>query len=536
MPTETKWHAEAKRHGIDLAFGAAGVAFGWESLTFPFGRDQGLYFYVGRGWLHGAMPYRDLLDQKTPGIYVLNAIAIALFGENMWGVRVLDLLVVVLTGIVAASFTAAPGERPLRGVRGGCIAMTSLLYFGYFNFWDTAQCELGYSMLGLASIWAARSAAVRSRAEVTAGLLASLAVIMKPPAVWLGFAAFVVCLSRVRWREEGGRARAAITTVRFTASFLLPLLLLILYFGVHHALWAMADVVIGANRYYVTHESSIHSLRDVWEATLTYYRIYNPLGSVLLVGGLVATFIHHRSNDRDLRNRYLFCFLLCALGFAAVLMQKKFYTYHWGVVIGPAVALTGCLAADISRSLPAAHERRTVGISAVALVLFLWRASDGGYQNWYVENDAALSWLSGRIDREAFTRHFDLPWLDYRYHDDERVGLWLRAHSKPSDLVAVRGFEPAIYAVAQRECPGRFFWTTFLTSPVRAYRREEWLAEDDAAFARTPPRYIVCLAGQHEGVDAAETYYARGYVLRERIDDLQILERAPVPSLALQPQ
>lgn len=525
MQPETNRLAEAKRHVLDVALGAAGLAFGWESLTFPFGRDQGLYFYVGRGWLHGQMPYRDLLDQKTPGIYVLNALAIALFGENMWGVRVIDLLFVALTGLVVASFTTRPGQAPMPGVRGGCIAMMSFLFYGYLNFWDTAQCELGCSMLGLASIWAARSVAVRGRAEIVSGLLASLAVIMKPPAVWLGITAFVLCLLHDRWRDEGGKKRLALTTARFGAAFALPLVLVLVYFAAHHALDAMIDVVVGANRYYVTHESSIHGLGDVWQNTLDYYRLYDPLASVLLAAGFTMAYLHHRRGDVEARNRYLFCFLLGVLGFMAVLMQKKFYGYHWTVVLGPVTALAGCLAVDLERVLGSARERRAVAFVVTAFVLFLWRLSDAGYHNWYDENAAALGWLTGRIDREEFTTHFSAPWLDYRYHDDELVGLWLKTHSEPTDLVAVRGFEPAIYAVAHRECPGRFFWTTFLTSPFRAYRREEWLAEDAAAFARTPPRYIVTLADQHEGVDAAETYLARGYVFRERIDDLEILER-----------
>src|SRR5579864_7791604 len=72
------------------------------SLAYPFGRDQGLYFYVGREWLlRGALPYRDLFEQKTPGIYVVHAACIALFGERVWGIRVADVVAVALIGVLA---------------------------------------------------------------------------------------------------------------------------------------------------------------------------------------------------------------------------------------------------------------------------------------------------------------------------------------------------------------------------------------------------------------------------------------------------
>src|SRR4051812_13773256 len=77
---------------IDAVLGVLGVLFGAVSLTYPFGRDQGLYYYVAREWVaHGSIVYRDVLDHKTPGIYALHALAIRLFGEHTWGIRIADL-------------------------------------------------------------------------------------------------------------------------------------------------------------------------------------------------------------------------------------------------------------------------------------------------------------------------------------------------------------------------------------------------------------------------------------------------------------
>ena len=40
-------------------------------------------------------------------------------------------------------------------------------------------------------------------------------------------------------------------------------------------------------------------------------------------------------------------------------------------------------------------------------------------------------------------------------------------------------------------CTSRFFWTAWLTDPTRAYRREEFAAQDRSTFERTPPRFVV---------------------------------------------
>jgi hypothetical protein len=144
---------------------------------------------------------------------------------------------------------------------------------------------------------------------------------------------------------------------------------------------------------------------------------------------------------------------------------------------------------------------------------------------WLRVNGAAIAWTRGQISREDFTRNFDEGMIGFWYHDSEQVGLWIRDHSSPEDFVAVRGFQPEIYAVAERRYPGRFFWTTFLVNPARAYKREQWLDEDRRAFAAHPPRYVVTLSDIHEGIDSEEYYLPMGYVERERMREFTILEK-----------
>ena len=47
---------------IDAALLVLAALFASVSLTFPFGRDQGIWYYMGRMWLHGQVPYRDAID------------------------------------------------------------------------------------------------------------------------------------------------------------------------------------------------------------------------------------------------------------------------------------------------------------------------------------------------------------------------------------------------------------------------------------------------------------------------------------------
>src|ERR1041384_6374475 len=59
---------------------------------FGFGRDQGIYAVVGDAVLDGKMPYRDVWDFKPPGIFLVFALAEALFGKAMASIRLIEVI------------------------------------------------------------------------------------------------------------------------------------------------------------------------------------------------------------------------------------------------------------------------------------------------------------------------------------------------------------------------------------------------------------------------------------------------------------
>lgn len=64
------------------------------------GRDQGVYFYIGRHVAEGSIPYRDIWDHKGPLIYYINAAGILMTGST-WGIWFIE---------VAFLFVAAMAE------------------------------------------------------------------------------------------------------------------------------------------------------------------------------------------------------------------------------------------------------------------------------------------------------------------------------------------------------------------------------------------------------------------------------------------
>ncbi len=503
-------------HQQNAVFTAIAVVLGLPSLLYPFGRDQGLYYYVGREWvLRGSVPYRDVLDHKTPGIYVLHALAVLLFGEKQWGIRVFDLAAVVAFGLVAGSLFERSGKPIKDGIRGGAALFASLLFYGFLDFWNTAQSELWYSGLGVAGVWAAWRARTIERASAAAGVFAGMTLVMKPPGIWFLFVALGLLLLRLR-REQGLSARALLRHgALYAAGAALVPGLVLAYFGSKGALFAMRDIVVGANSYYVKHESGSPGHFN-WKDHAGYiFTVYAPFTVIFPAGVALGLALSRKRRDVELAERNVIALLLLASAILAVSMQGKYYLLHWGTLAIPG-AFLGVVAIDNMSGHLRPFLRAVIlpGVAAAGYVATAWIGKPWMGQAAVHQRDTValeLRYLRGEIPREALHDRFQEPIIGFWYANSYRVGRWLKEHTSPEDTITVRGFQPEIYAIAERRHAGRFFWTTFLTNPARAYRREEWLAEDRRDLESHPPKYVVTLTDIHQGPDSSEWFLTVGY-------------------------
>ncbi len=526
-PEETK--TRPPLHVEDALGLAVASLFGVASLVLPFGRDQGLYYYVGREWaLRGTIPYRDVFDHKTPGIYAIHALSVLVFGEHAWGIRIFDFLAVVGIGIVVALLSVPRDRRMDGGTFGRSVAFTALLYYGFLNFWDTAQSEIHFALLGCLSIlFARRFDEKRLGFALLAGLSAGLAFVMKPPAMWLVLLALGLVFLRLREAKAPTLTYAKVVAILGIGG-LLPVLTTLAYFASKGAVAAMRDIVVGANGYYVSHEHAQNPIADGIDGAQGYIAHYSPLSVLLLGGALCLLVFARKGGDARTVARYRFGFALVLMCTACVAMQMKFYLLHWTVVI-PSFALLGVLlGADFTSSVRARGFSEPMARMApwgIALAAFF--LSPSGRR--YVEQQLAVErYLDGRDARQWYLGRYAFADIKFDCAESEWVGDYLREHTTSDEPVLVRGFQPEIYAVAKRHYQGRFFWSLFLTSPNRAYRREAYLAEDREAFEKARPRYVVTRRESTEvNLDHPDYYVPLGYRIEVEHGRFVVMRRLP---------
>lgn len=64
-------------------------------------QDEGMWSYIGRVWSqHGIPPYTGSIENKTPGIFALNAISYIIFGVNIFFLRGLGVLSILFSSLM----------------------------------------------------------------------------------------------------------------------------------------------------------------------------------------------------------------------------------------------------------------------------------------------------------------------------------------------------------------------------------------------------------------------------------------------------
>ncbi|MDT8273600.1 MAG: glycosyltransferase family 39 protein, partial [Desulfomonilia bacterium] len=83
----TLWHARSYELILILVI----ILFAWLRfglVDVPLERDEGEYAYAGQLILQGSLPYQDVYTMKLPGVHLMYAGIMAIFGQTHQGIRI----------------------------------------------------------------------------------------------------------------------------------------------------------------------------------------------------------------------------------------------------------------------------------------------------------------------------------------------------------------------------------------------------------------------------------------------------------------
>jgi hypothetical protein len=337
---------------------------------------------------------------------------------------------------------------------------------------DAAQLDLwiGTAVLG-GALLVAREPRYRARDLAAFGLLVGLASLTKQ----LYPVLLAVPGAVVLWRRQRDVAGVARDAGVLLLAWLAPIALTLAWF------WARGG------------------LADLWEAHMTYtlrvYPVYAGdsraarlpmtlsflLRSALVPTALCAAAAGLASLWRDRRALALALAAAVACGLVVVVLQGRFFPYHWAVLLPPLAALAAVGCADAARG-PGPGRRLGVavaaGLIAQAAIVPLYQL-----RHW-------AAYVGGRTDAAAYYARFAV-WQT-NPADERAAAAYLGARQRPGEPIGMWAVDAAVPFLADRPLATRFSERRVLTfAPdheiTRRYRRE-FVAD---VAARRPPYFVV---------------------------------------------
>jgi hypothetical protein len=389
--------------GAALVLCALGLALRLPMMVQPMGIDQGIFTAAAWGMSQGDMLYRDLWDQKPPGIHLIYRVAIALFGPHEVTVFWMDFL-------AAAATTALLGvvgwrlARPAVGLAAAVVyAILGLptVRYGAGGFLERAVPETFIAVCVLAAAALLLSRRRDARVLCGAGVFFGCAALLKPTAL-IYWPAMLIAMRREEpplppspplLKERGdsissdadrvsvlltlkqSRGEWVRALVWTSAGIAMPVLLVMLWLwngGALHDAWV---AVVDYNRAYVGVGATMWQFADrfvheVWRLTKT-----DPLW-LLGMSSLAVAAIGWRVERRLDWAMVAGWLWLTASIVAAAANGTRVYSTYFQQCLPPLALLAGLLLAG-PNAATARVRWRNVALAAV-LLIGLWRVQKVG--------------------------------------------------------------------------------------------------------------------------------------------------------------
>ena len=501
------------------------LAYRFLSVNQPLGRDQGIFACVGQNMLKGWVPYRDLWDQKPPGIHFSYAFFIWLFGDSMKVVQAMDLAVYALTAFMVYSVV-----REMSGVRTGTLAMlvyffySDPLFYGYSNgYWARSQAETYMVPFLIGGLWIfmrfLRSR--KARLAYLAGMFWGAAFLFKYTAVFYPVSALVfmwlTAFPQGRRLSRPNLCRFGRTLIILLCGFGTSLVPFVIYFAARGALGDLIEATVFYNLKYVVAATKSNGGPGTMLAQLVKWIQRNPFLWLTGIAGGIAVAARVRGNRRGV----ILLFYLAA-AWAAIAANRRYFHYYF-IQIAPPLAMLSAYVLDLG--IKAMREKRLQLLAFPALaacVLLLALDVQRVRRNLEPDLDFAL----GKTSQAEYWAGFVTG--DFSFLADMYLARYLEERTDPEDPVFIFGFEPLVYFLADRRPASRYIYNDPITSPglspEAANAKIEMMVAD---LERSRPAYIVVVERDANPVDPTDSYrfFRKTPVLRRFVEEGYVLDR-----------
>jgi hypothetical protein len=460
------------------------------NISYPLGHDQSTFCVMGEGLLRGQQLYRDMWDNKPPGIFAVYAGIVRVFGHAMWSAGLVDIVWLLLISICIFWFA----RRYLGTAEAVVAVLVNAVWHCRIGYVDAAQPESFLTLLVFAAYFTVCAPGRWPLArQFAAGLMFGGAFWLKYNA--LAFLPLVAVVPYVEWQGfdvNPKQLRGAVSwhtwgtrTCGLLAGFAAAIAAVLSYFWWKGSWAALVEIQFKVLPRYGA--MAVQGIPHYWAYVIGESMAW------LGIGTLLATGISVLVAERFGLSRFLPVLAAAGMGYAATASQARFHHYAFETCYPFFAMIWGYLAVKTYEGVRAgmrkafARRPRMAGVLKWSvmgiMVLLAGHAEPKAMVERYRE---LLAW-----DRNPgqFYAHYPALQLDIEYMQGQlEVICRVRQESALRSGLFVWGTDPLIYFLTQQFPPTRFVSNLALISPWgQAAWREELLHD----LKKSPPGFIV---------------------------------------------
>lgn len=442
--------------------------------------DEAIYLTVGTGLRHGLLLYRDIIDHKTPLIYLL-----AMTPSVFW-------FKLLFMGWMAGTFTAFYVIAK-KFITNGWARALSLLIFALLTTlpWfegHVANGELflmGFMLVGLAYFVRSPLYTAFEHHHKTfdrcylpmfiTGIFFSLGILTKVPAIFDAAAVAIVFgfvfLSHMKPKMF---IQLLMHGLALLAGIAIPVALSVAFFALNNA----TDYYAQFGWLYNFRYSNSFSV-PVEHPILKFLFTMTGKAFVVAVAGVVVVLL-----QKVLRPTYRFVFMWCVLALFATLISSRPYPHYFIQMIPPVALLAGLLFTKWKL------VEKVLGIAVIAVwiwSMFLIQVGVYGVSEYYSN---FFDYITKKVTLQQYRQRFN-----YLMDDTYAVATYLKQTTMPTDRLFIWGTNPMLYALSQRVPAGRFT-VSFHIKDFDAYE------ETIDSIRKTKPPVMVVMKDEDGKFDA----------------------------------
>lgn len=455
---------------------ALAALIGSVSLTYPFGRDQGIYAYAGKLLLEGKMNYKEVFDLKPPGIHFFFSFIQLVSGESMFSARMFDIFWQFLTAVIVMVISSRVTRSVFLPLLSGFLYI--FLYYR-LDYWHTLQADGALNLFfALTVLLAISSFYSHSFLKVFAsGLVFGIALLFKYTIISF-LPLLLICFMFSKRELTSLRIKNVIVFLTGLVFILLSVVLLYQFTG---ALPEFINVQFVQTPLYTSiayeTESGVYIFSQLLK--LFIYSVYAPL--IWFTAG--ALFLLARAKQLNFTSLVIFVWVAASL--FSLIIQWKFYYYHFLVIIAPLAVASVYFIALLLAKLP---EKRKFTVKIVLAVFFIAFAGYA-FKPYLISYPVLYSVISKQrtmnqaYELNGFTQD-SVFMISKTFKAIDKV----KKETEITDNIFVWGFDPLVYYLSGRKCTSRFIYNfPLLWKGENSALKSEFMSRINA----NPPKMIL---------------------------------------------